>query len=122
MQDPAIVYSPPVKKNIAYFVHNKSKEGIPPAFNPIVERLITQRNMGRVIIFCRTYGIHCYFCNTLEDYVTEPKGSPNCCIQSSRYVYTQHISVCQGKDFETVHITLFLACNNNCNNSIYYGD
>ena len=46
MQDPAIVYSPPVKKNITYFVRDKPKEGIPAAFNPIVERLITQRNMG----------------------------------------------------------------------------
>ena len=37
--------------------------------------------MGRVIIFCRIYedviAIHRYFCDTLGDYVTEPKGSPN---------------------------------------------
>ena len=99
MQDPAIVYSPPVKKNITYFVRDKPKEGIPAAFNPIVERLITQRNMGRVIIFCRTYedviAIHRYFCDTLGDYVTEPKGSPNYVVYRvvDMYTHSTHPSV-----------------------------
>ena len=99
MQDPAIVYSPPVKKNITYFVRDKPKEGIPAAFNPIVERLITQRNMGRVIIFCRTYedviAIHRYFCDTLGDYVTEPKESPNYVVYRvvDMYTHSTHPSV-----------------------------
>ena len=91
MQDPAIVYSSPVKKNITYFVRDKPKEGIPAAFNPIVK------------------GYH------RTKWITKL-----CCIQSSRYVYTQHTSFCQGKDFETVHITRFFTCNN-CNSSICYG-
>ena len=104
MQDPAIVYSPPVKKNITYFVRDKPKEGIPAAFNPIVERLITQRNMGRVIKFCHTYedviAIHRYFCDTLGDCYRTKGITKLCCIQSSRYVYTQHTSFCQGKDLK----------------------
>lgn len=82
MQDPAIIYIPPVKNNIAYFVADKPKSGISAAFSPIVEKLIRERDkMDRLIIFCRTYddviGIHRYFLNALGEYYTEPKGSPN---------------------------------------------
>ena len=99
MQDTVIVYSPPVKKNITYFVQDKPKEGIPVAFNPIVERLITQRNTGRGIILCRTYenviAIHRYFCDTLRNYVTEPKGSPNYVVYRvvDMYTHSTHPSV-----------------------------
>lgn len=99
MQKPAIVYSPPVKKNITYFVSDKPKEGIPGAFKPIADKLITHRNMDRIIIFCRTYddviGIHRYFFNTLGDYFTEPKGSSNYVVYRvvDMYTHSTHPSV-----------------------------
>lgn len=81
MQNPAIVYVPPVWNNITYFVADKPKAGISATFQPIAERLIRERNMGRMIIFCRTYddviNIHCYFQNALGEFFTNPKGSPN---------------------------------------------
>ncbi len=81
MQNPAIVYIPPVKNNIKYLVSDKPKEGIQAAFQPIVERLLRERDMGRVIIFCRSYpdaiAIHSYFLQSLGESCTEPKGSPN---------------------------------------------
>ena len=55
--------------------------------------------MGRVIIFCRTYedviAIHRYFCDTLGDYVTEPKGSPNYVVYRvvDMYTHSTHPSV-----------------------------
>lgn len=81
MQKPAIVYLAPVKDNITFFVANKPKEGIPAAFNPIATKLIEDRNMGRIIVFCRTYedviNIHKYFVKALGEHFNEPKGSPN---------------------------------------------
>ena len=40
MQDTAIVYVPPLKNNVIYFVTDKPIGGISEAFQPIVDRLI----------------------------------------------------------------------------------
>ena len=48
----SIVYLPPVKDNIVYTVGDKSNGGISVAFQPIVTRLIADKNMGRMIVFC----------------------------------------------------------------------
>ena len=81
MHNPAIVYVPPFKGNIMYFVLDKRKDGIYEEFQPIIIRLIIDRNMGRVTIFCRTYqdaiAIEFFFLHALGEYSTEPKGSPN---------------------------------------------
>lgn len=81
MQKPAIVYIPPVKNNIAYYVCNKPAAGIAESFNPIVEELKVNRNLGRIIIFCRKYddvtAIYYFFKAALGEHYTEPKGSPN---------------------------------------------
>lgn len=81
MQNPAIVYIPPVKNNITYVVSDKPKEGIQTAFQSVAVRLMTERDMGRVIIFCRSYpnaiAVYDYFLRSLGEYCTEPKGSPN---------------------------------------------
>ncbi len=81
MQKPAVIYVPPVKSNIAYYVAEKPKEGIHGAFKPIVNEIIKGNNVGRIIIFCRTYesviSIHKYFVRELGDHITDPKGSPN---------------------------------------------
>lgn len=81
MRNPAIIYIPPIKSNITYFVSKKPKEGIQAAFKPIVTRLLRERDMGRIIIFCRSYpdaiAVHSYFIHALGDSCTEPKGSPN---------------------------------------------
>ena len=72
-----IVYVPPVKDNIA----DKPSGGIPEAFGPIVKRVKQDHNIGRIIIFCRTYeavtSIYSYFKTELGEHYTEPKGSPN---------------------------------------------
>lgn len=92
MQNPVIIYIPPVKNNIAYYVEDKPREGIRVAFKPIVDRLIRERNMGRVIIFCKTYdnviSIHKYFVSALGEYITEPKGSPNYVVYRVVDMYT----------------------------------
>ena len=80
MDNPAIVYIPSVKNNIIYFVSDKPKASIQAAFQPVTSRLLRERDMGRVIIFCHSYPdaivIHSYFLHELgESY--EPKGSPN---------------------------------------------
>ena len=81
MQDTSIVYVPPLKNNIIYFVTDKPRGGISEAFQPIVDRLICERTMDRIIIFCRLYdeviGIHHFFQRALGEYFTQPKGSPN---------------------------------------------
>jgi hypothetical protein len=81
MQKPAVVYIPPVKSNIAYYVMDKPNGGIQMAFQPVVDKLINDRNMGRMIIFCKSYNnvinIHKFFVGKLGEYLTEPKGSPN---------------------------------------------
>ena len=79
MQNTAVVYVPPLKHNIAYFVADKPIGGISEAFQPIVDRLKRERTMNRIIVFCRTYneviGIHRFFECALGEYFTEPKGS-----------------------------------------------
>ena len=81
MRTPSVVYIPPIKDNIIYSVLDKPKEGIPTAFLPIVSKLKTEKEMDRVIIFCRSYpdaiAIHGYFLCALGEYCTKPKGSPN---------------------------------------------
>ena len=81
MQKPSIIYLPPVKHNLVFGVYEKPKGGISVAFEPVVSNLKQDRNMGRIIIFCRTYEdvirIHHYFQSTLGSYYTEPRGSPN---------------------------------------------
>ncbi len=81
MKNPAIVYAPPIKNNIIFFVSEKPKGGIPEVFQPIAAKLAKERDMGRVIIFCRSYPdailIHSYLITALGQSCTEPKGSPN---------------------------------------------
>ena len=76
-----IIYVPPVKDNIAYYVADKPSGGIPEAFGPIAKRVKQDHNIGRIIIFCRTYeavtSIYSYFKTELGEHYTEPKGSPN---------------------------------------------
>ncbi len=92
MQKPAVIYVPPVKSNIAYYVMDKPKDGIHVAFQPIVDKLIDDRNMGRIIIFCKSYdnviSIHKYFVRKLGEYHTEPKGSPNYVVYRVVDMYT----------------------------------
>ena len=79
MDNPAIVYIPPVKNNIIYFASDKPKAGIQAAFQPVTSRLLRERDMGRVIIFCRLYpdaiAIHSCFLHALGESCTEPRGS-----------------------------------------------
>lgn len=93
MQAPANIYVPPVRNNIMYFVADKPKGGIEVAFQHIVEKLKKDRNMGRIIIFCRTYAnvilIHQYFICALGEYATEPKGSPDYIVHRVVDMYTQ---------------------------------
>ena len=78
MINPAVVYIPPVKDNITYFV--AEKDTIEQYFKPFVEKM-RNRTIRRSIIFCRTYGdiinLHQYFVTNLGDYATEPQGAPN---------------------------------------------
>ncbi len=78
MTNPTVVYMPPVKDNIAYYV--MEKKDIELFFKPITEKLKT-RTLVKTIIFCRTYEdiikIHQYILHDLLEYSTEPKGSPN---------------------------------------------
>ena len=53
IQAPAVIYVPPLRNNITYFVGDKPKGGIGGVFQPIVEKLKLERNMGRIIMFCR---------------------------------------------------------------------
>ena len=55
MKNPAIVYVPPVKDNITYYVAGKPTAGIAEAFNPIAEELKVNPNASRMIIFGRKY-------------------------------------------------------------------
>ncbi len=96
MQAPAVIYVPPVRNNMAYFVAEKPKGGIGDVFQPIVEKLKQDRD---IIIFCRTYAnviaIHQYFIGALGEYSTEPKGSAN---------YSAHIG--WSKSILTAHTIL----------------
>ncbi len=73
---PAIVYAPPIKNNI-FFVSEKPKGGIPEVFQPIAAKLAEERDMGRVIIFCRSYpdaiSIHSYLITALINLVQNLK-------------------------------------------------
>ena len=40
MDNPAIVYVPPVKNKIIYFVSDKPKAGVQAAFQPVTSRLL----------------------------------------------------------------------------------
>lgn len=93
MQAPEIVYVPPVRDNTLYTVLDKPKDGVGDFFKPIIDKLILERsNMGRTIIFCKTYndviGIYQYFRKQLGEYFTEPKGSANYVIYRVVDVYT----------------------------------
>lgn len=81
MNNPAIVYSPPINNNIIHFISDKPKGGISEAFQPIAAKLTKEREMGRVIVFCHSYSdaiaIHSYLVSALGESYTEPKGSPN---------------------------------------------
>ena len=58
MQTPEIIYIPPARDNILYAVMDKPKgdNAVREVFECIVDKLKTERsNMGRVIIFCKTY-------------------------------------------------------------------
>lgn len=74
MQKPVIVYLAPEKENIIYLVRDKPKEGIPTAFRPIAKKIMEDRSMGRMIIFCKTYedviSINQYFVTVLGEYYT----------------------------------------------------
>lgn len=91
MQKPEIIYIPPAKDNILYTVIDKPS-AVSDFFQPIVEKLKVERNMGRVIIFCKTYNnvimIYQYFKEALGEYYTEPKGSVNYVINRVVDVYT----------------------------------
>ena len=91
MESPAIIYIPPVRNNVMYYVANKPR-GIDGAFRPIIDRLKYDRNIGRIIIFCRTYAnviaVHQYFMCALGEYSTEPKGSPNFLVNRVVDMYT----------------------------------
>ncbi len=81
MNNPAIVYAPPIKNNIFFFCIGKAKGWYSWVFQPIAAKLAKERDMGRVIIFCRSYpdaiSIHSYLITALGQSCTEPKGSPN---------------------------------------------
>ena len=46
-----IVYVPPVKHNIAYYVAEKPSGGIPEVFGTLVKRIKEDEDIGRIIIF-----------------------------------------------------------------------
>ena len=52
MQKPPIVYIPPAKDNITYFVVDKPQNGIAITFHSFSKK---ERTMGRIIIFFRSY-------------------------------------------------------------------
>ena len=49
------MYVPPVKHNIAYCVAEKPSGGIPEAFGSVIKRIKEDKDIGIIIIFCRTY-------------------------------------------------------------------
>ena len=58
MQMPEIVYVPPARENIVYAVMDKPRgdDATCEVFQSTVKKLKIERsNMGRVIIFCKTY-------------------------------------------------------------------
>lgn len=99
MKKPCIIYVPPVKGNIYYAVTEEPEGGIREAFQPIVDYLISDRNMGRMIIFCKTYAdvinIHDYLKRKLGQFFTEPKGSADyvCYRVVDMYTHSTHESI-----------------------------
>lgn len=92
MQEPEIVYVPPDKDNILYTVLDKPKDGVDEYFAPLVSKLKIERNMDRIIVFCKTYNnvitIYQYFKRQLGDNFTEPPGSENYVINRVVDMYT----------------------------------
>ena len=93
MQSPEIIYIPPARDNIIYRVMEKPKSGVYEVFRPIIERLKKERsNMGRIIIFCKTYtsviSIYMFFKKELVEYITEPKGYPDFIVYRVMDMYT----------------------------------
>lgn len=93
MKSPEIVYTPPIKENILYAVKEKPEGGICEVFKPIVDKLKVERsNMGRIIIFCRTYNIiiavYLFFKQELGEYFTDPTGSPDFIVHRVVDMYT----------------------------------
>ena len=76
MQMPEIVYVPPTRENIVYAVMDKPRgdDAICEIIQCIVEKL--KIDMGRVIIFCKTYNsvisIYQFFKHSLGEYFTDP--------------------------------------------------
>ena len=67
MQTPEIIYIPPARDNILYAVMDKPKgdNAVREVFECIVDKLKTERsNMGRVILFCKTYNVISIYCKT----------------------------------------------------------
>lgn len=99
MRKPSIIYVPPVKSNIYYAVAGKPEGGICEAFQPIVDHLVSNRNMGRMIIFCKTYddviNIHGFLKRKLGHFFTEPRGSDDyvCYRVVDMYTHCTHESV-----------------------------
>jgi ATP-dependent DNA helicase RecQ len=81
MHRPTIVYVPPVKGNITYYVADKPVGGLTVAFQPICKALIENKNMSRIIIFCHSYDevykLYHYFKSSLSYHFVQPPGSPD---------------------------------------------
>ena len=64
-----------------HYIAEKLSGGIPEAFGSIIKRIKENKDIGRIIIFCRTYeavtSIFYYFKTELVEYYTKPMGSPN---------------------------------------------
>ena len=76
MKMPEIVCVPPARENIVYAVMDKPRgnDAICEVFQCIVEKLKIERSdMGRVIIFCKTYksviSIYKFFKHSLGEYL-----------------------------------------------------
>ncbi len=78
MDVPYIIYVPPAKSNITYYVGDKPKGGVEVAFQPICEALLKNKKMDRVLIFCRSYSdvvsVHQHFKQLLKEHIVEPPG------------------------------------------------
>ena len=81
------------------YVAENPSGGIPEAFGSIIKRIRNDKNIGRMIIFCRTYeavtSIFYYFKTELREYYTKPMGSPNYVQYRVVHMYTHctHASV-----------------------------
>ncbi len=110
------------KKNIIFFVSEKPKGGIPEVFQPIAAKLAKERDMGRVIIFCRSYpdaiSIHSYLITALGQSCTEPKGSPNYVNYRVADLYSHslplHSSISEEQTTKAIYFLIYPSCN--CSN------